>query len=102
MIADTAVSTNGHYFYLVSYSLVAVFVVLIVSILGLIFLSMGNKLNKSSLKTVCLDFGEFFVFLSVGLVIASFILVPFSAKNEQFKNEVISSEEMIVENQPGF
>lgn len=98
MIADIAVSTNGHYFYLVSYSLVAVFVVLIVLILGLIFLSMSNKLKQSTLKTFCLDFGEFFVFLSVGLVIASFILVPFSAKSEQFKNEVVSSEEMIVEN----
>lgn len=98
MIADTAVSTNENYFYLVSYSLVAVFVVLIVLILGLIFLSMSNKLKQSRLKTVCLDFGEFFLFLSVGLVVASFILVPFSAKSEQFKNEVISSEEMIVEN----
>lgn len=91
MSAETGFASQDYSAYLVYYSLFAVFVVLIVAIFGMVFLSMGNKSKSVVAKNWCEDMGVAFIVSSLVLVAASFLVVPFFAKNDFYRTEMLNS-----------
>ena len=98
MIAETTQNVGSYSAHLVYYSIIAVFTVLVVAVVGMVFLSMSNHTKSAVLKHWFEDLGLAFMVVSAVLVMASFVVVPFFAKNEHYRNSVIvSSETTIVE-----
>lgn len=99
MIAETTQNMGSYSAQLAYYSIIAAFIVLVVAVVGMIFLSMSNHTKSAVVKHWFEDLGLVFMVVSAVFVIASFVVVPFFAKNEFYSNSVsMVSEMVIVEN----
>lgn len=92
---DVTFSSHAYSSYLAYYSIIAAFIVLVVALFGLIFLSMSNHTKSIVVKHWFEDLGLAFMVAASVFVIASFVVVPFFAKNE-FYRDVVSVRSEIV------